>query len=183
MLWAMSRWSSLAGQTFSFAYAGAAAQPPDVACEDVARSDGINTVSFVATLPADVLGSTCVLSTRRAGVVEIVEFDMVFSAAIPWSTAAGATPAGQLDLYSTALHEFGHALGLGHSDDPTAVMKPAIHDGEQGRNFSNDDLAAIFSLYGTGTGATPLATPGAPPAAGSGVFQLRLGQVASGEKK
>ena len=34
-----------------------------------------------------------------------------------------------VDLYSVALHEAGHALGLGHSDQPGAVMYPVLQAG------------------------------------------------------
>jgi hypothetical protein len=61
-----------------------------------------------------------------------------------------------LDLYSVALHETGHALGLGHSDEPGAVMYPYYH---QVTDLSAEDIGAIQSLYATqgSTTATPTA--------------------------
>lgn len=40
--------------------------------------------------------------------------------------------AGRQDLLVTLQHEFGHALGLPHSDDPNAVMHALLHSGQQG---------------------------------------------------
>lgn len=51
-----------------------------------------------------------------------------------------------IDLYAVALHEAGHALGLGHSDNPGAVMYPYYRLGAM---LSDDDIAAIRSLYGS----------------------------------
>jgi hypothetical protein len=61
-----------------------------------------------------------------------------------------------VDLFTVALHEAGHALGLAHSDQPGAVMYPYYR---QAYGLTSDDIAAIQELYGV-RGATP---PVAPP--------------------
>jgi hypothetical protein len=64
-----------------------------------------------------------------------------------------------VDLYSVALHEAGHALGLGHSDQPGTVMYPYYR---QAYGLTADDIAGIQQLYGVRASVTP----GAPPASG-----------------
>lgn len=44
-------------------------------------------------------------------------------------------------------HEFGHTLGIGHSDEPGALMRPYIHNDGRGALFHNDDRAASAFLY------------------------------------
>ena len=64
-------------------------------------------------------------------------------------------PGGGVDLVTIAAHEFGHALGLRHSTDPTARMAP-FYSGPR-RFLSSDDIQGIRSLYG-GPGALENAT-------------------------
>jgi len=66
-----------------------------------------------------------------------------------------------IDLFSVALHEAGHALGLGHSDLPGAVMYPYY---KLSAGLTSDDIAAIQALYGAPGSGNPVAT-GTPPAA------------------
>lgn len=56
---------------------------------------------------------------------------------------------GWLDLQGIATHEFGHALGLGHSADPTATMFATTSDGKSHRTLESDDIVGIQSIYGT----------------------------------
>jgi hypothetical protein len=57
------------------------------------------------------------------------------------------------DFASVVLHELGHALGLGHSNDPFAVMY-AYYMGRR-RSLSQDDIAGIQSIYGANNGTEP----------------------------
>ncbi len=53
--------------------------------------------------------------------------------------------AGQdVDVFTVALHEAGHALGLGHSDNPNSVMYPYYR---RVTALAEDDIAAIRQLY------------------------------------
>jgi hypothetical protein len=68
------------------------------------------------------------------------------------------------DLFSVALHELGHALGLGHTDDPDAVMYPYYH---MVTGLSSLDISTVQTLYATQTGtpSTPVpVTPSPAPA-------------------
>ena len=58
--------------------------------------------------------------------------------------------AGTQDLRSILIHELGHALGLGHADDPRATMF-ATGSGVRWRSLEKDDVDGVCTLYpGTG---------------------------------
>jgi hypothetical protein len=58
------------------------------------------------------------------------------------------------DVYELALHEIGHALGLGNSTDPDAVMwrglgSPTLNPVYKRRGLAADDMAGARFLYGS----------------------------------
>jgi predicted Zn-dependent protease len=86
---------------------------------------------------------------------EPIAGDMHLNAAETWSLGSG------LDVFSVALHEAGHALGLGHSDQPGAVMYAYYH---LATGLTDDDIAGIQALYGPpGTPAAPTNPPASNP--------------------
>ena len=66
-----------------------------------------------------------------------------------WSEAL-PIPSGSIDLQTVATHEFGHVLGLDHSNDTTAVMY-AYYTGAR-RELSADDIDGIRKHYGASFG-------------------------------
>ena len=52
------------------------------------------------------------------------------------------------NLLQTAAHEFGHSLGLSHSDKSNALMSPFYRGYERNVHLDTDDVSAIISLYG-----------------------------------
>ncbi|HEX8159633.1 MAG TPA: matrixin family metalloprotease [Solirubrobacteraceae bacterium] len=77
--------------------------------------------------------------------------DAHFDEAETWSVTI-PVPAGRFDLVTIAAHEFGHALGLRHSDVPSALMRPTFTSGAAQRFLTQDDIDGIQSIYGTKTG-------------------------------
>jgi hypothetical protein len=74
-----------------------------------------------------------------------------------WADGPGSSiPGSQIDLQGVACHEYGHALGLGHSTVNGAVMYPSISGtGVVTRSIENDDIAGIKAIYGTAAGSKP----------------------------
>jgi len=78
-----------------------------------------------------------------------------------WNWYAGANPAqigqGQYDFQTTVTHEFGHALGLGHSADSNSPMFESLATGQVHRIMTVADL----NIPDAPDGADPLmAAPG-----------------------
>jgi hypothetical protein len=88
----------------------------------------------------------------------------LYNDAFVWDDDPLGPSAGALDLQSIATHEYGHALGLGHSTVAGSVMYAAASGGLQ-RDLANDDQAGLQFLYGA-------AAPGKPHLTGALVDAL-----------
>ena len=80
---------------------------------------------------------------------ELVEWDAVFNTDYAWSDSGEA---GKMDYQNIATHEFGHALGLGHSptdiDCVEETMYPTAGYGETNkRTLETGDLTGLGKLY------------------------------------
>lgn len=118
-------------------------------------TDGSNTVGW-APQSGSVLAVTCTWYTSFGNPFKsAVEFDMQIDPAWNWTTGGSI----QVDLQSVALHEFGHALGLGHSASGSAVMYASYSSGSNKRAPTADDVDGIMAIYGPIGGGGPTNTP------------------------
>jgi len=64
------------------------------------------------------------------------------------------TARGDYDLQSVITHELGHLLGIGHTQDETALMYPSLPTQELRHDLGDDDRAAICEVYSPDRRAT-----------------------------
>lgn len=113
--------------------------------------------------PLNVLGETCPPSSPCHGQIQ-------FDSEEPWTLGA---PHGYQDIsfLGVASHEFGHAVGLLHSSDTSALMYPSYNP----RNLQPgaDDIRGVQQLYGAGTGRVANSPTSVPGSGGSSQPQVR----------
>jgi hypothetical protein len=91
-----------------------------------------------------------------------------------WYAGASRTRIGprQYDFQTTVTHEFGHALGLGHSTNPNSPMYAILPAGVTRRSMTVRDL----NIPAAPAGADPLVAPGF----GAGQSVAQVGTILSG---
>jgi hypothetical protein len=90
--------------------------------------------------------------------------DIHFNETFEW----GAGDPSRYDIFSVALHETGHSLGLAHSSSPVSVMYPMYLGILSG--VDEQDIAAIQTLY----------APATPPGLSAGWRETTIGTVNGG---
>jgi hypothetical protein len=71
-----------------------------------------------------------------------------FNSAKDWYVGSGLPSKTQSDLFSVALHEFGHCVGLADVQTPGVVMRGTLLPGETVRDLKPDDIAGRNKIYG-----------------------------------
>ncbi len=164
---AADTWSVATGQRFHFRWEGATTETTTT---DPTSCSGFTDHGFVTLawkangLNPAILAFTCIdfANTELVdGVARVSAATITFNSSYTWSDLP-VTPADSYDLWSNALHEMGHVLGLFHSTAQGSVMSTSLTKGLQRRSLTDDDLAGIRSLYGNG-GSTVITLPSALP--------------------
>jgi len=139
-------WSTQTAASFRFQYAGTSSLTTNT-------NDGINVVMFRNASSGSAIATTYWWSSGS----RIIDADIVFwDGGFTFFTGSSGCSNG-FYVEDIAAHEFGHALGLGHSTSPSATMYPSVSTcNMSNRTLDADDIAGVQALY------PPLAIPTAP---------------------
>ncbi|HEX9941720.1 MAG TPA: matrixin family metalloprotease [Thermoanaerobaculia bacterium] len=118
-----------------------------------AKKDGVNAVSW-GKLGGTTLGVTNYVSTDTSQsqvcsgnlIYRFQEVDVRFNSAFKWMNSNNCS--GGFDLAGVSTHEFGHAVGLGHSNVQGATMYPSIGACDfSASSLSSDDRDGYNAIY------------------------------------
>jgi hypothetical protein len=119
------------------------------------KRDGQNTVGW-AKLGGGTLGVTNYLSYDRTRTVtckgnlfsNLYEADVRITTTYRWTSGGGQCPCAAGPAYylnAVSLHEFGHVIGLCHTNQPSSLMYPSFGTCEN-KNKSSDETAGESAL-------------------------------------
>jgi hypothetical protein len=143
ILRAFSTWAAYTNVSFTPAEVTEATHSIDILFATGAHGDG-----YPFDGPGGVLAHTFFPAPPNS---EPIAGDMHFDDSESWHVGTS------VDLFTVALHETGHALGLGHSDQPGDVMYPYY---SFATGLAPGDIAAIQAVYGTTPGSVTLPSVG-----------------------
>jgi matrixin len=132
-----SVWAQQSQASFAFTYGGLSTQTTNT-------NDGVNLVVFRNSSSGGAIATTYWWSNGSG----IIDADIVFwdAAFRFFSGTSGCT--GGFYIEDIAAHEFGHALGLGHSALSSATMYPSTSScNQRNRTLDPDDVAGVQFLY------------------------------------
>ncbi len=130
-------WFLQSGANFQFSFAGSSGQT-------TTTYDGVNLVVFRNASNGSAIATTYWWSSGS----RIVDADIVFWDGAFRFFAGSSGCSGGFYIEDIAAHEFGHALGLGHSPSSAATMYFSTGACNMGpRSLDADDIAGARSLY------------------------------------
>jgi hypothetical protein len=130
-------WAAQSNASISLQYTGRSSQT-------TTGNDGLNLVVFRNASNGSAIATTYWWSSGG----RIIDADIVF-----WDAGfrffSGSTGcSGGFYIEDIAAHEFGHAIGLGHSSTTGATMYPSVSSCNGGnRTLDADDIAGVRFLY------------------------------------
>jgi uncharacterized protein (TIGR03437 family) len=143
-------WNSVAGSDLRVAFGGletinsnqmSATPAGDVVFQEMAPGIlglGGHTISTPATVQTGQNGQFFPISRGTVILTNTTE-----------PNATGPGPSYLEEFYTTAVHEFGHALGLQHTWTASAMSQDVIRNTSRSRPIDADDIASLLELYGT----------------------------------
>lgn len=176
---AMNAWSG-AGGSIRVTYGGTTA-----GC-GVQVADGINTISFNNCDNYFVASQGCAGLLAVSGIVRYIPtqtkniggttYGKAVEANMSFNPYALCNYTNRCEIQEVATHEMGHALGLGHSSDPTATMAPYAHFDNRCASLTPDDVRGVTSIYPgpSGGGSLSITTSDLPIASVDRDYSVNL---------
>lgn len=130
-------WAAQSNASVELTYIGRSAQT-------TTGNDGLNLVVFRNASSGSAIATTYWWSSGG----RIIDADIVFWDAAFRFFSGSSGCSGGFYIEDIAAHEFGHALGLGHSNITGATMYPSVSSCNAGnRTLEADDIAGVRFLY------------------------------------
>jgi uncharacterized protein (TIGR03437 family) len=147
---AAAAWNAIPGSALHVAfggleYAGQNANTPggDVIFQDLGPGlFGLGTPNLPASPQFNTAGGAPFVPITRSTVI------------LTNNTGVQPGPSYLEEFFTTAVHEFGHALGLQHTWTASAMSQDTVRNTSRARPLDADDIAGFLDLYGV-TGPTP----------------------------